>query len=142
MLLHFKRFLAYNQRRVVTLFCERRGSLAGRKVVRKPMGNSCKFADESFRSRVRDARLPLRGAFSAWLVSGICAFAFLIGYTDAQELKRETTAPAANINLASRTYYDGAETLGRVGHVAILRRDILHQIKMLHGNQVILQLYQ
>ena len=104
------------------------------------MGNSCKFADESFRSRVRDARLPLRGAFSAWLVSGICAFAFLIGYTDAQELKRETTAPAANINLASRTYYDGAETLGRVGHVAILRRDILHQIKKLANIQYLTEI--
>ena len=31
--------------------------------------------------------------------------------------------------LASRSYYDGAETLGRVGHEAILRRDILHQLK-------------
>lgn len=31
--------------------------------------------------------------------------------------------------LASRSYYDGAETIGRVGHEAILRRDIHHQIK-------------
>ncbi|MBQ7030174.1 MAG: peptidyl-prolyl cis-trans isomerase [Thermoguttaceae bacterium] len=31
--------------------------------------------------------------------------------------------------LASRSYYDGAETIGRVGHEAILRRDILHQLK-------------
>lgn len=31
--------------------------------------------------------------------------------------------------LASRSYYDGAETIGRVGHEAILRRDILHQMK-------------
>lgn len=29
----------------------------------------------------------------------------------------------------TRTYYDGAETIGRVGQVAILRRDVLHQIK-------------
>lgn len=32
-------------------------------------------------------------------------------------------------NLTTKTYYDGAETIGRVGQVAILRRDILHQIK-------------
>ena len=31
--------------------------------------------------------------------------------------------------LASRTYYEGAETLGRVGNEAILKRDILHQLK-------------
>lgn len=31
--------------------------------------------------------------------------------------------------LASRTYYDGAETIGRVGREAILRRDVVHQIK-------------
>lgn len=31
--------------------------------------------------------------------------------------------------LSSRTYYEGAETLGRVGHEAILKRDILHQLK-------------
>ncbi|MBQ2788121.1 MAG: hypothetical protein IJE97_00685, partial [Thermoguttaceae bacterium] len=36
---------------------------------------------------------------------------------------------ADNATLASRSYYDGAETIGRVGHEAILRRDILHQIK-------------
>ncbi len=43
-------------------------------------------------------------------------------------------APNSNVRatapvLATRSYYDGAETLGRVGHEAILRRDILHQIK-------------
>ena len=41
------------------------------------------------------------------------------------ELNARTDAPT----LSSRSYYDGAETLGRVGHEAILRRDILHQLK-------------
>lgn len=36
---------------------------------------------------------------------------------------------AENATLASRSYYDGAETIGRVGHEAILRRDIHHQLK-------------
>ena len=31
--------------------------------------------------------------------------------------------------LAARTYYEGAETLGRVGYEPILKRDILHQMK-------------
>jgi len=33
--------------------------------------------------------------------------------------------------LATRNYYEGAETIGRVGHEAILKRDILHQIRKL-----------
>ncbi len=45
----------------------------------------------------------------------------------AQEL--EQSAVPTQANLMTRTYYDGAETIGRVGQVAILRRDILHQIK-------------
>ena len=42
----------------------------------------------------------------------------------------ELSVPAKS-NLMTRTYYDGAETIGRVGQVAILRRDVLHQIKKL-----------
>ncbi len=37
--------------------------------------------------------------------------------------------------LATKTYYDGAETIARVGHEAILRRDILHQIKKIAHSQ-------
>ena len=42
----------------------------------------------------------------------------------------ELSVPAKS-KLMTRTYYDGAETIGRVGQVAILRRDVLHQIKKL-----------
>ena len=31
--------------------------------------------------------------------------------------------------MSSRIYYEGSETLGRVGHEAILKRDIFHQIR-------------
>ncbi|MDO5307885.1 MAG: peptidylprolyl isomerase [Planctomycetia bacterium] len=42
---------------------------------------------------------------------------------------RVVTAPANVPTATTRTYYDGAETLGRVGHEAILKRDVLHNIK-------------
>lgn len=56
----------------------------------------------------------------------VCSFA------NSQEVGREySPSTQLNTQMATRTYYDGAETLGRVGHEAILRRDILHQIKKL-----------
>ncbi len=59
-------------------------------------------------------------AETTFFLDGASAFA-----QDASDLNlRSDDAP-----LASRSYYDGAETIGRVGHEAILRRDILHQLK-------------
>lgn len=60
--------------------------------------------------------------FLVFLASSFCC--------QAQAQENETTSvPIETPQLTSRTYYDGAETLGRVGHEAILRRDILHQLK-------------
>jgi len=52
-----------------------------------------------------------------------------------QDVNLSTTIPANVPGLATKTYYDGAETIGRVGHEAILRRDILHQIKKIAHTQ-------
>lgn len=51
------------------------------------------------------------------------------GIRPAHAQDSEQSAVPVQSNLLTRTYYDGAETIGRVGQVAILRRDILHQIK-------------
>ncbi len=45
------------------------------------------------------------------------------------DLSTSVRVDSANLSLSKRTYYDGAETLGRVGREAILRRDVLHTIK-------------
>ena len=59
----------------------------------------------------------------------VCAQLFLATFPNAaQEYDPTVSVPVAP-NLGKRFYYDGAETLGRVGHEAILRRDVLHQIK-------------
>lgn len=76
---------------------------------------------------------PNRRLFSAFSLSLSCVFhlLFLALFSNifAQEFDLSSSLPVESSNLATRTYYDGAETLGRVGHEAILRRDILHQIK-------------
>lgn len=63
------------------------------------------------------------------LIIIICLVNLIAQRIVAQEFDFSSSVPMESANLASRTYYDGAETLGRVGHEAILRRDILHQIK-------------
>ncbi|MCF0234459.1 MAG: peptidyl-prolyl cis-trans isomerase [Thermoguttaceae bacterium] len=66
-----------------------------------------------------------------YTILGIIA-AVLCVYGDGRESSAQTGSSrdvATDGVLASRTYYDGAETIGRVGHEAILRRDIVHQLK-------------
>lgn len=100
---------------------------------RRPYRSICAHFADRFNRHVRYYRVGLLAATCAvpcaplpfeteinFFASGSQAFA-----QDASDLNvRSDDAP-----LASRSYYDGAETLGRVGHEAILRRDILHQLK-------------
>lgn len=104
---------------------------------------SCnRFANESFKRRLVWRLRFLVGSLPAWLIVAIGATPFIfVGFsTTAQEINLDSTTPAAKIQLTTRTYYDGAETLGRVGHVAILRRDILHQIKKLANIQYLAEI--
>lgn len=75
-------------------------------------------------TRVQVATFARRSAFVS-----LFAFALMENVALTQDYELSSTVPIDTPNISSRTYYDGAETLGRVGHEAILRRDILHQIK-------------
>ncbi len=68
-------------------------------------------------------------AFSRPIAGSVCLFFALFSLSFSQDVNLSSSVPIDEPNLATRTYYDGAETLGRVGHVAILRRDVQHQIK-------------
>ncbi|MBQ9873053.1 MAG: peptidyl-prolyl cis-trans isomerase [Thermoguttaceae bacterium] len=64
-----------------------------------------------------------------FVATSLFAVAAAIAPGFAQDYDLTTSVPVGDSELATRSYYDGSETLGRVGHEAILRRDILHQIK-------------
>ncbi len=66
---------------------------------------------------------------SSLAIVALLALSACCGRGVAQDGDLSSSVPLDAPQLTSRTYYDGAETLGRVGHEAILRRDILHQIK-------------
>ena len=62
--------------------------------------------------------------------------AFLTAEEDAARADKVSMADESSYDMkisppvmSSRIYYEGSETLGRVGHEAILKRDIFHQIR-------------
>ena len=65
-----------------------------------------------------------------------CAAAFVSAQEDAPRADKVSMNDDGAYNMkispsvmSSRIYYEGSETLGRVGHEAILKRDIFHQIR-------------
>lgn len=78
--------------------------------------------------------LPLRIAGFCGTLAASLFFSSLLYAQDP-----ELSVPAQS-NLMTRTYYDGAETIGRVGQVAILRRDVLHQIKKIAHMQYLAEI--
>ncbi len=97
--------------------------------------------------RTRSGGVLTRSAFAACFPSKACRiltfalFACGCGVSYAQQnAANSSNLPTDNLQMESRTYYDGAETLGRVGHVAILRRDIFHQIKKFANIQYLTEL--
>ena len=65
-----------------------------------------------------------------------CAAAFVPAQEDATRTDKVSMNGEGAYNMkispsvmSSRIYYEGSETLGRVGHEAILKRDIFHQIR-------------
>lgn len=68
------------------------------------------------------------------------AFLLLTSLSDLLFAQEPNQSVPTQARLMTRTYYDGAETIGRVGQVAILRRDVLHQIKKIAHMQYLVEI--
>ena len=90
-------------------------------------------------AEVRDAKARAR-KFARVILIAATALSFAQGILVAQELESANALPSDNLQTNTRVYYDGAETIGRVGQVAILRRDVLHQIKKLANIQYLAEI--